>query len=183
MVLSRMPTDWASVAIGSDRATAASMSRPDMMANAVARIPPDTTSGGVAAPMPTIPIMTSSREAPITMPVCTSPRIRPTMGPVTIGRSNICCPHTRPSQMAKPARIPKINALNNITHSPFFTCCILLQCPHRTVSFQWALPGDTHPFPWHGFLPVPSYPCHPGTPGVPPSSFPAPDGRLPHTDW
>ena len=55
--------------MGSASATAALTSSFALMANTVARILPDTVSGGVAEPIPTTPIITSSREAPIIIPV------------------------------------------------------------------------------------------------------------------
>ena len=55
--------------MGRASATAALTSRPEVIENAVARILADTVSGMVAEPIPTIPIITSSREAPTTIPV------------------------------------------------------------------------------------------------------------------
>ena len=74
-----------SIAIGSPNATAIPASLCPAIAKAVPRIPPDTTSGGSAAPTPTAPISASSIVAPITHPACISPIASPTKGPNTNG--------------------------------------------------------------------------------------------------
>ena len=66
-------------------ATAASTPLPIDIANAVARTPPIFTSGGIYAPTEIAPINNNSRLAPISTPVFTSPKARPTSGPNTIG--------------------------------------------------------------------------------------------------
>lgn len=117
-VLTRIPTTCPKEAIGNARATAAETSSLETIANAVAKIAPDTVSGGVAEPIPTTPIIINSNEPPTIIPVVKSPKINPTNGPNTSGRSIIHIPPTLLSQIPIPPSKPSSNA-----------CTILIRLP------------------------------------------------------
>ena len=83
--------------IGTARARVVSYDAFVLIASAVASADPTTTFGGVVVPIPFRPIHTNSSSPPTTKPVVGSPIIRPTSGPMIIGRSSICCPPIRDS--------------------------------------------------------------------------------------
>ena len=80
----------ATTAMGTARASVVSYEAPVLIASAVASAEPTTTLGGVVVPMPLRPIHTSSSSPPMTRPFAGSPMIRPTIGPIMIGRSSMC---------------------------------------------------------------------------------------------
>lgn len=108
--LTKIPTNCPNVAIGKAKATAAETSNLDTIANAVAKIAPETVSGGVAESIPTIPIIINSNEPPTIIPVLKSPKIKPTIGPNTNGRSNIHIPPILLSHIPIPPNKPSSKA-------------------------------------------------------------------------
>ena len=80
------------MANGIANVTATLVLAPLWIASAVAIALATPTSGGKAAPIVTIPINIASKAAPMTMPFCKSPNIRPTTGPIIIGRFIIDAP-------------------------------------------------------------------------------------------
>ena len=88
------------------------------MANAVPKIPPVTTSGGIDAPTENEPIKANSKVAPIIIPVFTSPKTIPVNNPVTIGRESREVPNAY-SDCAIKATRPKRIACRIIFYSSF----------------------------------------------------------------
>ena len=98
-----------SVAIGNPNNRAVSVPAPAVIANAVPKIPPVTTSGGIEAPTENEPIKANSKVAPMMTPALTSPNTIPVNNPVTIGRESREVPNAY-SDCATKATSPKRTA-------------------------------------------------------------------------
>ncbi|MNR31833.1 hypothetical protein D3C85_1493710 [compost metagenome] len=98
---------------GTATPTATSGFTPVVMAKVVPTMVPIMTFGGCAPASGARPIHTSSSVPPVKIPVCRSPRIRPTSGPSTTGR----CMCVNPLNISRPAikaRMPNANACNRL---------------------------------------------------------------------
>lgn len=103
------PTVAISVPIGIASARPVSVSTPVRIVIATAMIEAEHASAGTEPPIAEIPMKIASSEAPMTTPVVRSPKTKPVIAAVTIGRAKVCHDITR----STPLTISHASMTNN----------------------------------------------------------------------